>query len=75
LDSFRIDLSYSLPLLVGFDLVEVDHGRRSLSCCRFREHEDKIVIKEPAAAHVMILMLSVIYVPKATIWLPPHAKP
>ena len=26
MDSFRDDLSYSLPLLVGFDLVEVDHG-------------------------------------------------
>jgi hypothetical protein len=26
LDSFWCDLSYSLPLLVGFDLVEVDHG-------------------------------------------------
>ena len=28
LDSFRDDLSYSLPLLDGFDLVEVDHGGR-----------------------------------------------
>ncbi len=28
MDSFRGDLSYSLPLLVGFDLVEVDHGGR-----------------------------------------------
>jgi putative addiction module killer protein len=28
LDSFRDDLSYFLPLLVGFDLVEVDHGGR-----------------------------------------------
>jgi hypothetical protein len=28
LDSIRDDLSYSLPLLVGFDLVEVDHGGR-----------------------------------------------
>ena len=26
LDSFRDGLSRSLPLLVGFDLVEVDHG-------------------------------------------------
>lgn len=26
--SFRDDLGYSLPLLVGFDLVEVDHGGR-----------------------------------------------
>ena len=28
MDSFRGNLSYSLPLLVGFDLVEVDHGGR-----------------------------------------------
>jgi len=28
LDSFRGDLSYSLPLLVGFGLGEVDHGGR-----------------------------------------------
>jgi hypothetical protein len=28
LDSFRAVLSYSLPLLAGFDLVEVDHGGR-----------------------------------------------
>jgi len=28
LDSFRGKLSYSLPLLVGFDMVEVDHGGR-----------------------------------------------
>jgi hypothetical protein len=58
LDSFRDDLSYSLPLLVGFDLVEVDHGGRLsamggvgplvvvVACCRFRGHEDKIVTKE-----------------------------
>lgn len=28
MDSFRDNLSYSLPLPVGFDLVEVDHGGR-----------------------------------------------
>ena len=26
MNSFRDDLSYSLPLLVGFDPVDVDHG-------------------------------------------------
>jgi hypothetical protein len=25
LDSFRVDLSYCLHLLIGFDVVEVDH--------------------------------------------------
>ena len=28
LDSFRNDLSYFLPLLVGFNLIEVGHGGR-----------------------------------------------
>jgi hypothetical protein len=28
LDSFRAELSYFLHLLIGFDVVEVDHGER-----------------------------------------------